>query len=87
MKYLIKESQYVNLLENLDKNKKFLTNVMGVDFTGKLIQITSGYDVPYSFYRNGGITLKRVMSDLNAFGPMYLFELDGIEYLYLDRGE
>ena len=86
MKYLIKESQYVNLLENLDKNKKFLTNVMGVDFTGKLIQITSGYDVPYSFYRNGGITLKRVMSDLNAFGPMYLFELDGIEYLYLDRG-
>jgi len=59
---------------------------MGIDFTGKLKQITSAYKVPYKFYRNGGISLNHAMSYLNSFGPMYLFELDGIEYLYLDRG-
>jgi hypothetical protein len=86
MKYLIKESQYVYLLENLEKNKKFLTNHMGIDFTGKLKQITSAYKVPYNFYRNGGITLNHAMSYLNNFGPMYLFELGDYEYLYQDRG-
>jgi hypothetical protein len=85
MKYIIKESQYVHLLENLEKNKKFLSNVMGMDFTGKLKQITSAYKVPYNFYRKGGITLNHAMSFIKTFGPMYFFELDGIEYLYLDR--
>jgi len=74
------------LNESTDKNKKFLTNVMGVDFTGKFKKITSAYKVPYNFYRKGGITLNHAMSYLNAFGPMYFFELDGMEYLYLDRG-
>jgi hypothetical protein len=86
MKYLIKESQYVYLLENLEKNKKFLTNHMGIDFTGKFKQITSAYDVPYNFYRNGGISLRETMSYLNAFGPMYFFELGDYEYLYQNRG-
>ena len=86
MKYLIKESQYVYLLENLEKNKKFLTNHMGIDFTGKIEQITSAYDVPYNFYRNGGISLKETMAYLNAFGPMYFFELGDYEYLYQNRG-
>jgi len=86
MKYLIKESQYVYLLENLEKNKKFLTNHMGIDFTGKIKQITSAYDVPYNFYRNGGISLKETMAYLNAFGPMYFFELGDYEYLYQNRG-
>ena len=49
MKFIIKESQYVYLLENLEKNKKFLTNVMGMDFTGKIKQVTSTYDVPMEF--------------------------------------
>ena len=85
MKILIKESQYVYLLENLEKNKKFLTNHMGIDFTGKIEQITSSYDVPMEFDRhfaNGMINRY-----LNKFGPMYLFELDGYEYLYLDMGD
>jgi hypothetical protein len=73
------------LNESTDKNKKFLTNVMGVDFTGKIKQITSAYKVPYNFYRKGGITLNHAMSFIKTFGPMYFFELDGIEYLYLDR--
>ena len=85
MKYIIKESQYVYLLENLEKNKKFLTKIMGMDFTGKIKQVTSTYDVPMEFDRhfaNGMINRY-----LNKFGPMYLFELDGYEYLYLDMGD
>ena len=85
MKFIIKESQYVYLLENLEKNKKFLTKVMGIDFTDKIEQITSTYDVPMEFdkhFANGMINRY-----LNKFGPMYLFELDGYEYLYLDMGD
>jgi hypothetical protein len=74
------------LNESTDKNKKFLTNHMGIDFTGKIKQITSAYNVPYNFYRNGGISLNHAMSYLNAFGPMYFFELGDYEYLYQDRG-
>ena len=72
--------------ENVDKNKKFLTNVMGVDFTGKIEQVTSVYDVPYSFYRKGIFTMPDVASYLNRFGPMYIFELDGRRFIYQDRG-
>jgi hypothetical protein len=86
MKYLIKESQYVYLLENLEKNKKFLTNHMGIDFTGKIEKITKAFDVPYKFFRKGGISLSRAMWYLNDFGPMYFFELGDYEYLYQDRG-
>lgn len=86
MKYLIKESQYVYLLENLEKNKKFLTNHMGIDFTGKIKKITKAFDIPYNFFRKGGISLKEAMAYLNAFGPMYFFELGDYEYLYQNRG-
>ena len=72
--------------ENVDKNKKFLTNVMGVDFTGKIEQVTSVYDVPYSFYRKGIFTMPDVASYLNRFGPMYIIELYGRKFIYQDRG-
>ena len=86
MKYLIKESQYVYLLENSEKKKKFLTNHMGIDFTGKIKKITKAFDIPYNFFRKGGISLKEAMAYLNAFGPMYFFELGYYEYLYQNRG-
>jgi hypothetical protein len=86
MKYIIKESQYVYLLENLEKNKKFLTNVMGVDFTGKIEKVKSLYDVPYNFYRKGFFTMSDVASYLKRFGPMYVIELDDKKYIYQDRG-
>jgi hypothetical protein len=76
----------VPLNEDVDKDKKFLNNVMGVDFTGKFKQITSAYDVPYKFYRNGGITMPDVASYLNRFGPMYIIELYGRKFIYQDRG-
>ena len=86
MKYLIKESQYVYLLENSEKKNKFLTNHMGIDFTGKFKKITKAFDIPYKFFRKGGISLNEAMGYLNAFGPMYFFELGDYEYLYQDRG-
>jgi hypothetical protein len=86
MKYLIKESQYVYLLENLEKTKKFLTNHIGIDFTGKFKKITKAFDIPYNFFRKGGISLNAAMSFIEAFGPMYFFELGDREYLYQDRG-
>ena len=73
-----------SLNEDVDKDKKFLTSVMGVDFTGNIQQVTSVYDVPMEFDRN--IPSAMVNRYLNKFGPMYLFELDGKKYLYLDVG-
>ena len=78
-------SEETHLNESVDKNKKFLTNIMGQDFTNNIKQITSAYNVPYNFYRKGTISLRTIMSYLNSFGPMYLFELDGKKYLYQDR--
>ncbi len=59
---------------------------MGVDFTDKIEQVTSVYDVPYSFYRKGIFTMPDVASYLNRFGPMYIIELYGRKFIYQDRG-
>ena len=85
MKIIIKESQYNLILENLEKNKKFLNKVMGIDFTDKIQQITSTYDVPMEFDKH--FTSRMINRYLNNYGPMYLFELDGKKYLYLDMGD
>jgi len=82
-KYNVKKKKKIK--ESTDKNKKFLSNVMGIDFTDKIEQITSSYDVPMEFDRN--IPSAMVNRYLNKFGPMYLFELDGHRYLYLDVGD
>ena len=70
--------------ESNDKNKRFLKKKLGIDFTGKISMVTSTYDVPMEFDRN--IPSAMVNRYLNKFGPMYLFELDGKKYLYLDVG-
>jgi hypothetical protein len=74
------------LNEDVDKDKKFLTSVMGVDFTGNIQQVTSLYDIPYTFYRKGIFTMPDVASYLNRFGPMYIIELYGRKFIYQDRG-
>lgn len=84
MKIIIKESQYVYLLENLEKKKKFLNKFLGIDFTGNIQQITSVYDVPMEFDRY--MESQTINYYLNKFGPMYLFELDGKKYIYQDIG-
>ena len=85
MKIIITKSQRMSLLENLDKNKKFLTKTMGIDFTNKIQMITSTYDVPTSF--DDGIAPSTIRTYLNHWGPMYLFNIDGENYLYQDRGD
>ena len=85
MKIIITESQYISILENFDKKKKFLTKVMGIDFTNKIQMITSSYDVPTSF--DDGIDPSTIRTYLNFWGPMYLVNIDGENYLYQDRGD
>ena len=75
-----------SLNEDVNKDKKFLNNVMGVDFTGNIEQVTSLYDIPYNFYRKGIFTMPDVASYLNRFGPMYIIELYGRKFIYQDRG-
>ena len=83
MKIIITESQYHLLIEN--KNKKFLTKIMGIDFTGKIKEIKDPYDVPLGFGEViGPYYIKQL---LNHFGSMYLLDLKGIPLLYQDRGE
>ena len=85
MKYIINESQYMSLLENLDKNKKFLTKTMGTDFANKIKMVTSTYDVPMGFDEGVGPNL--INRWLNHWGPMYLVNINGKDYLYQDRGD
>jgi hypothetical protein len=88
----ISESQLTNIVKRvirendsmLDKNKRFLKNKLGIDFTNGIQQVTSTYDVPMEF--DYGISSDSIRRYLNNFGPMYLFEYDGIKYLYQDRG-
>ena len=71
------------LNESVDKNKKFLTNVMGQDFTGKIKEVKDPYDVPMEFEELiGPDYIRRV---LNYFGPMHLVDIDGKKYLYQYR--
>jgi hypothetical protein len=78
----------IGISENIstsEKNKKFLTKIMGVDFTNKIKQITSTYDVPMEFDEGVGPTTIRMW--LNHWGPMYLVNINGKNYLYQDRGD
>lgn len=68
----------------LEKNKKFLKNKLGIDFTNEIQLVTSIYDIPMEFDKY--TSSKTLNSYLNKYGPMYLFEYDGIKYLYQDRG-
>jgi len=86
MKMIITESQYRTLLESIDKNKKLINNIIGFDFSDRITQVTSSYDVPNVFFYTA-IDPKTINMWLNYFGPMYLFELDGVKYLYQDKGD
>lgn len=76
----------VMLGESMDKNKKLINNIVGFDFSDRITQVTSSYDVPKVFFDNA-IHPRTINQWLNYWGPMYLFELDGIKYLYQDKGD
>jgi len=70
---------------NIEKNKKLITDIVGFDFSNRITQITSTYDVPTSF--DDGIAPSTIRTYLNHWGPMYLVKIDGENYLYQDRGD
>jgi hypothetical protein len=82
MKYYMTQN-LPNVNESYDKAKNFLKDNFGIDFTGRIEQITSTYDVPMDF--DEGVGSSAINMWLNYWGPMYLFELDGMKYLYQDR--
>jgi hypothetical protein len=84
MKYYMTQN-LPNVNESYDKAKNFLKDNFGIDFAGRIKQITSTHDVPTSF--DDGIDPSTIRTYLNFWGPMYLFELDGMKYLYQDRGD
>ena len=84
MKYYMTQN-LPNVNESYNKAKNFLRDNFGFDFSGRIEQITSTYDVPMEF--DNGISPEMIRQFLNYFGPMYLFELDGVKYLYQDRGD
>lgn len=73
-----------NLNESEDKKKKFLKDKFGIDLTNKIKIVTSKYDVPMEF--DTLITPFLINSFLNRFGPMYLFKINDVNYLFQDRG-
>ena len=75
----------LNESPNIDKNKKLINSIVGIDFSNNIQQITSSYDIPIRF--DGCVGWESVRRWLNYFGPMYKFEFDGTEYLYQDRGD
>ena len=73
-----------NINESDDKIKKFLKTKFGIDWTNKIEMVTSSWDIPITFDH----IISKVMTDiyLNKFGPMYLIDFGGVNYLFQDRG-
>ena len=86
MKIIITETQLKNIVETYDNAKNFLKDNFGFDFSGRIQQITSTYDLPMVFIYEC-LFKESINKYLNLWGPMYLFELDGTKYLYQDRGD
>ena len=84
MKYYMSQN-LPNVSESYDKAKNFLRDNFGFDFSDRIKQITSTYDVPFQFDECMSQLVSR--GSLNLWGPMYLFELDGTKYIYQDRGD
>jgi hypothetical protein len=84
MKYYMTQN-LPNVNESYDKEKNFLRDNFGFDFSGRIQQITSKYDVPMVF--DEYVSWNYLLRSLNYWGPIYLFEIDGVKYLYQDKGE
>ena len=81
MKIIKSERQQKLLFES--KNKRFLTNLMGEDLTGKIKEIKDGSDVPRRFHKY--LDLTGVKRQMDMVGPMYLVKIRGNYYLYQDQ--
>jgi len=73
------------LNEDVDKNKKFLSNVIGEDVINSIQKITSAKQLPIEFLKSIGVST--LQQYIDVYGPLYYFVLDGEPYIYKDRGE
>ncbi len=71
------------LNEDVDKNKKFLTNVIGEDVINSIQKITSAKQLPIEFLKSIGVSA--LQQYIDWYGPLYYFVLDGEPYIYKDR--
>ena len=69
----------------MNKNKRFLLNILGEDLLKTIQQITSTYDVPMSF--DECLYGESINRYLNFWGPMYLVDFGWTKMLYQDRGD
>jgi hypothetical protein len=81
MKIIITESQYNLLIESKnDKFKKFLKDKF--DFELEVRTIETYEDMPTNI--RDLVSLKWFKSQINAFGPLYLFKFKDRTFLYVD---
>jgi hypothetical protein len=71
------------LKEDVDKNKKFLSNVIGEDVINSIQKITSAKQLPIEFLKSIGVS--SIQQYIDVYGPLYYFVLDGEPFLYKDR--
>ncbi len=71
------------LTEDVDKNKKFLSNVIGEDVINSIQKITSAKQLPIEFLKSIGVSA--LQQYIDWYGPLYYFVLDGEPYIYKDR--
>ncbi len=71
------------LTEDVDKNKKFLTNVIGEDVINSIQKITSAKQLPIEFLKSIGVSA--LQQYIDWYGSLYYFVLDGEPYIYKDR--
>ena len=81
MKIIITESQYNLLVESKnDKFKKFLKDKFDFELEVKLIETYE--DMPTNI--RDLVSLRWFKSQINAFGPLYLFKFKGRTFLFVD---
>jgi len=83
MKIIITESQYNLLREN--KNKKFLTKVLGQDLVDSIQKITSTKQLSKEFLKHFGSSKIVQQHYIDSEGPLYYFVLDGEPFIYKQR--
>jgi len=81
MKIIITEDQYNLLFESKnDKFKKFLKDKFDFELEIKLIETYE--DMPTNI--RDLVSLRWFKSQINAFGPLYLFKFNGRTFLFVD---
>jgi hypothetical protein len=85
IRHILKEETNKSLKEDVDKNKKFLSNVIGEDVINSIQKITSAKQLPIEFLKSIGVST--LQQYIDVYGPLYYFVLDGEPYIYKDRGE